>query len=115
MISREWDRSRRRVQNTCVLLVLAAVAAIVAVLATAGIPDVWWPRIGSAFATPDHSGASAPCGPRSQATADSCTRSPTSTVAQPSGLGAADVFRFAVPAAGVLLAYAVLSSGRRRP
>ncbi|MEU5436441.1 hypothetical protein AB0G73_24105 [Streptomyces sp. NPDC020719] len=116
MTSSAWDRSRRRAQAAGTLAVLAVLAAVVTLFATVGVPDAWWPQIGSAFAAaPQPTSLTDPCAPVTGPAHDSCTTpSPAPSSALSDGPGGADAFRLAVPAAGLILVYAVRSSGRRR-
>ncbi|WP_438296297.1 hypothetical protein [Streptomyces sp. HUAS TT7] len=117
MTTSEWDRSRRRAQTVGTLAVLTALAAVLTMFATVGVPDAWWPQIGSAFADSPHPTPSpAPADPCALITGpakDSCTHAPAPSGARQDGTGAADVWRLAVPAVGLVLVYAVRSSGRR--
>ncbi|AYG77970.1 hypothetical protein DWB77_00077 [Streptomyces hundungensis] len=118
MTSSDWDRSRRRAQTIGTLAVLAVLTAVITLGATVGVPEAWWPQIGSAFAAgpkPTPPAASAgPCALITGPAKDSCTATPASSGAQPDGAGAADAWRLAVPAAGLILVHTVRSSGRRR-
>ncbi|MFJ8313787.1 MULTISPECIES: hypothetical protein [unclassified Streptomyces] len=118
MTSSDWDRSRRRAQAIGALAVLAVLTGVIAVGATVGVPEAWWPQIGSAFAaspnpTPPAASA-APCALITGPAKDSCTSAPAPSGAQQGGAGAADAWRLAVPVVGLVLVYAVRSSGRRR-
>ncbi|MFD7015246.1 hypothetical protein [Streptomyces sp. NPDC059928] len=119
MTSSAWDRSRRRAQAVGTLAVLTVLAAVLTVFATVGVPDAWWPQIGSAFAAGPHPvpSTAAPADPCALITGpaqDSCTHAPAPSGPQQGGTGAADAWRLAVPAVGLVLVYAVRSSGRRR-
>ncbi|MCT9093514.1 hypothetical protein N4G70_32295 [Streptomyces sp. ASQP_92] len=120
MTGSDWKRSRRRAQAIGTFAVLAVLTAVIALGATVGVPEAWWPQIGSAFAAgpnPTPPAASAgPCALITGPAKDSCTHTPapTSSGAQPDGTGAADAWRLAVPAAGLILVHTVRSSGRRR-
>ncbi|MFE4861472.1 hypothetical protein [Streptomyces sp. NPDC056670] len=119
MTGNEWDRSRSRAHIVGTLAVVAVLAAVVTVFAIAGVPDAWWPQTGPvSAASPQPTSANDPCVLITGLARDSCAPSPTlstsSSGAQPSGAGAANAFRLAVPAAGLLLVYAVRRSGRRR-
>ncbi|MFI6055648.1 hypothetical protein ACIBCO_36890 [Streptomyces violascens] len=118
MTSRAWDRAQRRSSTVGALAVLAVLAAVVTTVAMVGVPDVWWPHIGSAFAaSPPHpapSTASAdPCALIAGPARDFCAAPPAASPAQPHGMGA-DAWRLLVPAVGVVLVCAVRCSGRRR-
>ncbi|WP_331721517.1 hypothetical protein [Streptomyces sp. NBC_00212] len=120
MTTSEWERSRRRAQTVGALAVLTVLAAVLTVFATVGVPDAWWPQTGSAFAAGPHPTASpAPADPCALITGlakSSCTHAPVPSGAQQDGAGGAgaDAWRLAVPAVGLVLVYAVRSSGRRR-
>ncbi|MGW1870376.1 hypothetical protein ACWCPS_33125 [Streptomyces mauvecolor] len=121
MTSSAWDRSRRRAQTVGTLAVLTVLAAVLTMFATVGVPDAWWPQIGSAFAAGPHptpsTPSTAPADPCALITGpakDSCTHAPTPSGAHQDGAGVADAWRLAVPAAGLILVYAVHGRGRRR-
>ncbi|MFE9558447.1 hypothetical protein ACFYMW_36455 [Streptomyces sp. NPDC006692] len=120
MTSSAWDRSRRRAATVGTLAVLTVLAVVLTVFATMGMPDAWWPQIGSAFAAsppsarPIPSTAPAdPCALIAGPAKASCTSAPVPAGVQQGGTDAADAWRLAVPAAGLVLVYAVRSSGRR--
>lgn len=117
MTSHAWDRAQRRSSTLGALAVLAVLAAVVTTVAMVGVPDVWWPHIGSAFAaSPPHPAPSTapdgPCALIAGLAQRFCVPAPAASP-QPHGMGA-DVWRLLVPAVGVVLVCAVRCSGRRR-
>ncbi|WP_438306603.1 hypothetical protein ACSHXN_44030 (plasmid) [Streptomyces sp. HUAS TT11] len=62
MITSSWDRSRRVSAATCVLTVIAVVAATVVLVLGVGVPGAWWPHTGRAFAADARPAAGDPCG-----------------------------------------------------
>ncbi|GHB71458.1 hypothetical protein GCM10010331_69200 [Streptomyces xanthochromogenes] len=119
MTGNEWDRSRSRAHIVGTLAVVAVLAAVITVFAIAGVPDAWWPQICSvSAASPQPTSSNDPCVLITGLAHDSCAPTPapfaSGSSARPSGAGTADAFRLAVPAAGLLLVYAVRRSGRRR-
>ncbi|MFD9791340.1 hypothetical protein ACFWXK_10355 [Streptomyces sp. NPDC059070] len=118
MISAEWDRSRRR-QSATALAVLTVAAALISVFAAVGVPEAWWPQIGSVFVAGAQPAVPAPsadaCAPPAGPTR--CAPSPAAPAAQPGtphGPGTAGIVRFAVPVAVLVLVSGALSLSRRR-
>ncbi|MFF4189077.1 hypothetical protein ACFYZ9_38400 [Streptomyces sp. NPDC001691] len=118
MTNRDRARSRYRARaiaafGTLGVLTVAAVVVLVTVGATAGLPQAWWPRIGSAFApSPSPTASTDPSPPSTSAAHDSCTHSPADT--HSNGTGRRDVLRLALTATALILLYAVCAGGRGR-
>ncbi|MFF0764319.1 hypothetical protein ACFYWH_30460 [Streptomyces sp. NPDC003737] len=62
MTTSSWDRSRRISAATCVVIVIAVVAATVVLVLGVGVPGAWWPHTGRAFAASSSAADGDPCG-----------------------------------------------------